>query len=868
MRYTRVVVIGQTISHYKITDKLGEGGMGVVYKAEDTKLKRPVALKFLAAHLLKDEESSKRFEREAQAAAALHHPNVCPIHEIAEAEGQTFLAMAFIEGDSLDKRIEQGPLKIPEALDISRQIANGLQAAHEKGIAHRDIKPGNVIVDEKGHATVMDFGLALLTEGSKLTQLDTTVGTVAYMSPEQAQGAEVDHRTDLWALGCVVYEMVCAQRPFRGVYDQVLLYEIVNQEHEPLTGVRAGVPMELEWIAAKCLAKDQGKRYQSATDLIVDLETLQEKLKSGKSTILRGGMATQAVVTGQAGSRARTGVVQAGASAEAASGDRGLPEHQPPGGGQKASTARERLAWLLAAASLAAVLVLGFLHFGQSPAEQAAKVLRRFTVTPLLSMSQADVRVAAISPNGLYIALAMAGTEGRLWIQDLNQREPRVIEGTEAAFVPFWSPDSRFIAFRVGSELTKVPVRGGPASRICELPGSIFGGSWSPDGELIVFSSRADGSGPPMLYEVPARGGTPQVLVSAGEADASPEGPRGGIADPHFLPAGAGSHVLLFTFGSAFERTMMIQDLESGRREILGPGTLPVYAAGGYLVYQTSPSTHDLWALPFSLDTLQATGEAFPIAQGAQVPTVSADGTLVYVDGTGTEQEQLVWLDRRGGKTRELGRAQEFIVDLAVSPDVKRVAVSARESGNQDIWVYDAERAVKTRLTTKDNLDFRPVWSPAGDEILFAPVDVLDIVSRPADGSGEAKELLASADRDWVTDWSRDGRYILFARTDPENGPDLWYLERKPEGGWEPKPFLQTPFRERASKLSPDGRFIAYSSNESGQEEIHVQPFPEGGRKTTVSTNGGQQARWWPFRSRPAPIFPWARPPACSSMPT
>ena len=279
-------MIGRTISHYKITGKLGEGGMGVVYKAEDTQLERTVALKFLAAHLLRDEEARKRFHREAKAAASLHHPNVCPVYEIAEAEGQTFIAMAFIEGESLDKRVEQGPLKIPEALDIAQQIAQGLEAAHEKKIVHRDIKPGNVIVDDKGHVTVMDFGLALLTEGSKLTQLDTTVGTAAYMSPEQIQGLEVDHRTDIWALGCVLYEMVCGQRPFKGLYDQALLYEIVHEDHEPLTGVRTGVPIELEFLVNKCLAKDTANRYQSAGEMIVDLRNLGEKLKSGQSKVL------------------------------------------------------------------------------------------------------------------------------------------------------------------------------------------------------------------------------------------------------------------------------------------------------------------------------------------------------------------------------------------------------------------------------------------------------------------------------------------------------------------------------------------------------------------------------------------------------
>lgn len=284
---------GQTISHYKILVKVGEGGMGVVYKAEDTKLGRIVALKFLAPHLLKDEEARKRFQREAKAAAALSHPNICRVYEIDEAEGRTFISMEFVEGETLDKRIENGPLKIAEALDIAQQIALGLQAAHEKGVVHRDIKPANNIADDKGHVTVMDFGLALLTEGSKLTQFDTTVGTVAYMSPEQAQGVKVDHRTDIWALGCVLYEMLCGQRPFKGVYDKALLYEIVHEEPDALTGVRTGVPVELEFLVNKCLAKDRANRYQSAGEMVVDLRNLDEKLKSGKSAVVSAA-ATQA----------------------------------------------------------------------------------------------------------------------------------------------------------------------------------------------------------------------------------------------------------------------------------------------------------------------------------------------------------------------------------------------------------------------------------------------------------------------------------------------------------------------------------------------------------------------------------------------
>ncbi len=275
--------------------KLGEGGMGVVYKAEDTKLKRPVALKFLSPHLLSDTEAKERFIREAQAAAALNHPNICTVHEIDEAAGRTFIVMAFLEGASLDTKIEAGPLKLNEALDFAIQTAQGLQAAHGKRIVHRDIKPANLMVTPQGAkqlVTIMDFGLAQLADRSKLTQGSTALGTVSYMSPEQAQGMELDHRTDLWALGVVIYEMVTGQRAFQGHYDQAITYSIQHEDPEPMTALRTGVPMELELLANKCLVKDRERRYQHTDELLLDLETLREKLKSGKSAILRTGVAT------------------------------------------------------------------------------------------------------------------------------------------------------------------------------------------------------------------------------------------------------------------------------------------------------------------------------------------------------------------------------------------------------------------------------------------------------------------------------------------------------------------------------------------------------------------------------------------------
>ena len=284
-------MIGTTISHYRITEKLGEGGMGVVYKAEDTKLERPVALKFLAPHLLSNEEAKKRFIREAKAAAALDHPNICTLYEIDEANGRTFMAMAYLEGRTLEQQISEGPLRIEDALDIGTQIAKGLQKAHGKGVYHRDIKPSNLFLVDEGPkerlVKIMDFGLAHLVDQSKLTLKDTALGTPAYMSPEQAQGVPVDQRTDIWSLGVVLYEMVVAQMPFKGEYQQAVFYTILNVDHEPLTGIRAGVPMDLEFIVSKCLAKDAAQRYQSANDLIIDLTALREKLASAKSAIAR-----------------------------------------------------------------------------------------------------------------------------------------------------------------------------------------------------------------------------------------------------------------------------------------------------------------------------------------------------------------------------------------------------------------------------------------------------------------------------------------------------------------------------------------------------------------------------------------------------
>ena len=825
-------MVGQTISHYKITAELGRGGMGVVYKAEDTKLERTVALKFLAPHLLEDEEARKRFHREAKAAAGLNHPNICTVYEISEEDGQTFLVMEFIEGEGLDNKIERGPLALKEALGFARQVADGLAAAHANGVVHRDIKPGNLLVTPEGRVKILDFGLALLTEGSKLTKLDTTVGTVAYMSPEQAQGAKVDYRTDIWALGCVLYEMVRGQRPFQGLYDQALVYEIVNQEPEPLTGVRTGVPMELEWIVGKCLAKNREDRYNHAEDMMLDLRTLAEKLKSGGSTVLRTQPAAQPSQAGTRHAAPVEGSAEAGVQPSVASQQTAAPV---AASGEMVPKLKHRILQALLSVATIAFLALAFVHFSQTPPEAP---LRRFAFTPE-SLYETTGWRAAISPNGRHIVYVAGGEERKLWIRDLDREQPHELDGTEGGRAPFWSPDSQFIGFATSRELKKISVQGGPAIVLCPLPdANFFGGGWSPNGDLIAFTSEL----PPKIYEVPARGGEPKMLF---EPESSEKG--SGYHLPHFLPLQAGPRSMVFDIGGPNDRDIAVKNLRTGEWEVLAEGAYPVYSPSGHIVYQTNFYQSGLWALPLSIETLKPTGEPFPIAENVGEPSVAADGTLVYLDLFGAGQRQLLWRDREGKELGVIGRPQQNILGPVLSPDGRRVAARGTEEGNIDVWVHEVERALRRRLTFDPAIDSRPLWSPSGEEIAFGSLRQgnIDIFSRPADGTGEPVLLVGTDLDERPYDWSADGKYLLYTVADRENGRDLWHLKRKEGGsGFEPVAFLQTPFSETAPRISPDGRFVAYCSDESGQYEVYVQPFPEGGGKWQVSTNGGGQPRW------------------------
>ena len=852
-------MIGQTISHYKITEKLGEGGMGVVYKAEDTKLRRVVALKFLRSELIEDPEHRERFLREAQAAAALDHPNICTIHEIDDDAGRTFLAMAFIAGLTVKDKIAQRPLKLDQALDIAVQTAQGLQAAHEKGIVHRDIKGANIMVTPPGQVKIMDFGLAQLAERSKLTETTTILGTPSYMSPEQARGEKTDRRADLWSLGVVLYEMIAGRLPFVGERQEAVLYGITNEEPEPVTAQRAGLPMELEWIIGKALAKDREERYQHAEDVLVDLRSLQKKLASGKSTILKARAGTQTIATqpaktGQAspGPLARYRVIEdaeeAGDAIKYVAEDTELHRSVairvlPQSSAEKIERAqRRKLTLALGAGALGLLAALVFASLWLfSPAPVAEAPLRRFAFTPE-SLHSGPYGRAVISPDGKHIVYLGGGEEQKLWVRDVGREQPSELAGTENARHQglFWSPDSQFIGFAAGTELKKVSVQGGPAITLCQLPGTIWeGGAWSPDGSSIVFSAGP----PPVLHEVPARGGEAQLLF---EPETSEKGPAN--IQPHFLPVESGARSIVYNVGSYTDREIVVKNLATGEREVLAEGAFPRYSPSGHIVFQTAPLSPGLWALPFSLETLKPTGEAFPIAENAGDPSVAADGTLVYVDLLGEGRQQLVWQDREGKKLGVIGQPQDGIRFPALSPDGRHVAVIGTENNNDDVWVHEVGRSLKRRLTFDAAPDGLPIWSPSGKEIAFWSArgqGDANIYMRPADGTGEPRLLVNTPLEETPYDWSPDGKHLLYGVRGEGTGWDLWYLKRKEDGsGFEPVSFLQSSFNESAVKFSADGRFVAYVSDESGRFEVYVRPFPGGDGKWQVSGNGGRQPRW------------------------
>jgi eukaryotic-like serine/threonine-protein kinase len=793
-------MIGKTISRYRIVEKLGEGGMGVVYKAEDTKLHRTVALKFLTAEATGSREHQARFLKEAEAAAALEHPNITTIFDIGEEDGQTFIAMSLVEGKTLAEKISERPLPLEEALHIAGQVGEALQVAHERGIVHRDIKPANIMITPDGRVKVMDFGLAHLAGQTRITKTGTIMGTPAYMSPEQAEGQELDRRSDIWSLGIVLYEMVTGQLPFRGNTDPAVLRAILDDQPEPMTAIRVGTPPELDRIVAKALEKEPGQRYQGMADLLVDLRSIVTSDGSA-------GVAT-----------ARSG---------------GTPPEA--GRGRRVVLLAVLCAVLLA--GLVGTWALGWSAGSTGGLARETRSLRRFTLQP-------DAEVSSwleISPNGRYVGYRTATeswTVGTLWLHDLQQNTVRQIPVSTGGADRFWSSDSLFVGLGSGMkrQITRISVADEIETSILnwpEDPGMLRGISLSPDLETLVYSA-----GPAYnklrLFRTSLEGEEPELVFEPDETEAIH-----GFMDPHYLPAGG----LLYSIGVPLSADIGVLDFKTGKRKILASSDrslrMPVYSPTGHIVYWEQPGR--LWALPFSQKTLSATGPPFVIAERARYPSIANDSTLVYVSLNEMVEKRLRWRDRRGELLGEIGQPQDNIFAPVLSPDGTEVVVIGIEEGTQDIWVHEVARELKRRLTFDEVRDERPLWNMEGDRVVFSrnPGGPFDVYVKSADGSGEEQLLVASPDSDMAYGWTPDGRYILGS-----GSGRLWYARKDDGGSWEKVMLDDGRFDIVGPVLSPDGTYVAYASNETGQHEIYVRTFPEFANKVQVSAGGGVQARW------------------------
>jgi eukaryotic-like serine/threonine-protein kinase len=797
-------MIGTKLAHYEITMHIGSGGMGDVYQAADTKLGRSVAIKFLPEAFSHESERVARFQREARVLASLNHANIAAIHGVEEINGRHFLVMELVPGDTLAERIKHGAIPVEEALPIAKQIAEALEEAHEKGIIHRDLKPANIKVTPEGKVKVLDFGLAKAYErehtdaavsnsptiSMAASNAGMILGTAAYMSPEQARGRTLDKRTDLWSLGCVLYEMLVGTPVFRGEDVTEILASVVKSEPD-WSAIPVTTPAPIRRLLRRCLEKDRKQRLDSASAARLEIEEAM----------------TAAAVEVAPSSSARR-------------------------------AASSPAAWVIAAAAVLVAAGLASVHYREVPPSVPPE-MRTEIVTPGTS----DPISFALSPDGKQIVYAASVDGGlRLWLRALDKTTAQPLAATEGAAYPFWSPDSRSIGFFADSKLKRLDIGGGQPQTLANAVGG-RGGSWNAEG-IILFSSGTAGP----LFRISASGGeaAPVTKLDKQTSHRFPQFLPGGR---EFLFFALGppeiQGIYLGSLDSADNRRLTAADTAGA---YLAPGWLLWMQAGTLRAQRLDVARRERTGDPVTL----ADPVAFDANLYLGGFSVSAAGLVAYRSGGSSVRRQLVWFDRAGKSLGTLGAPDENSLSYPrIAPDGRRVAVYRTVQGNSDVWLLDSART--TRFTFDAALDRYPVWSPDGSRIVFDSnrKGARNLYIKTSGGAGDETLLVESVQDKNSNDWSRDGRFILFHSIDPQSNRDLWVAPL--EGDRKPWVFLKTNFDEREAQFSPDGRWVAYESNESGRYEINVRPFALPGGSTAgnggqwqVSTAGGICAVWAP----------------------
>jgi serine/threonine protein kinase len=792
MRFTP----GTQLGTYEVVAELGAGGMGEVYRARDTSLLREVAIKFVNPSFCNDPDSLSRLRREARALASLNHPHVATVHELAEFDGFCGVVMELVAGETLAETIARRPLPVAEAIRVGAQVAAALEAAHDRDLVHRDLKPANIKVTPEGSVKVLDFGLAksvgaesdsdpMAPLGTMMTGTGVVLGTVSYMSPEQARGAAVDRRTDIWALGCVLFEMLTGRRAFEGPSATDTLVMILEREPD-WSRLPANTPAAMRRLLRRCLAKDTRRRLRDVGDARLELEDAATPAESASETIPR---------------------------------------------------APDRSAWFKIAALVALGVVGGvvstMLVLQRKASEPTPEI--RFSVIPPAGdrLGSTDFPALAISPDGRLVTY-VAGRRGttELMLHRLNASASVPLPGTANALSPFFSPDSQWIAFFADGSLKKVPVAGGPSVTICAADDG-FGGSWAPD-DTIVFAATTGSS----LSRVPSTGGVPSRATRLA-AD------RGEFSHrwPEVLPDGKTVLYTVGTVGEWDEAEIVAESLESGRREVvLKGGTHPHYLVTGHLLYTHADA---VWIAPFDTRQLRTTGPAARVLEGVVASVdgaaqfaVSRSGTAAYVASTGDSASRLVVID--GTEQTPLAAPPRPYLAPRVSPNGRRLVVEVADRSEQ-IWMYDVSAGELKQLTFEAS-NRSPIWTPDGARVTFSSNrnGALNLFLTPTDGTGAAERLTTSDHVQLPGSWSPDGTVLAFVEQNPASGRDIWLLRQ----GSGATPWANAAFDESAPRFSPDGQRIAYVSNEFGRAEVFVRPATPAATARQVSTAGGMEPIW------------------------